>query len=240
MKKLLALIALAACGGGGGGGGDDVQPPDAPPNVPAMITVSGTATAQSLQGAMPVEGLTVAAFKATDEATAVVMTTTDAAGMYTLTIPTGGVPVDGFIKGTKAGFADTYLYAPEPLVADFAGGSLNMLTNGNNGNYDLLHTLCQAGAADPTKGLIAVIVQDAAAAPVAGATVDANPAASKTCYSGDQFPDGSKTATNADGLAIMFNTLGNETVSATLTGSTFKSHAVKAFPGSFTTTLIVQ
>src|SRR5215470_13129352 len=95
MKTLLALIVLAACGGGGGGGGDDGQPPDAPVNVPAMITVSGQATERQLDGSStPTADVTVAAFKNTDETTPVVMTTTDAQGMYTLTIPTGGVPVD--------------------------------------------------------------------------------------------------------------------------------------------------
>jgi hypothetical protein len=236
MKKLLALIALAACGGDDGGGGNDAQP-DTPVNVPAMITVSGTATSRSLQGTAPVEGMTIGAFAVANEATPVVTTTTDAAGMYTLMIPTGGMPVDGFIKATKAGFADIYLYPPAPLVADFAGGSINALTTDN---YGLTYTLCQAGTVDDTKGVIGVIVQDSAGAPVADATVSADPAATKNCYTNGSLPDGSKNSTAADGTALMFNVLGNETVSAMKAGVTFKSHSVKAFPSSFTTTLIVQ
>jgi hypothetical protein len=242
MRALTRTLVLffAACGGDDGGGGNDAQP-DTPVNVPAMITVSGTASARSLGGATPVEGVAIGAFNISDEATPVVTATTDAQGMYTLTIPTNNMPVDGFIKATKSGFADTYLYPPAPLVADFAGGSINMLSNeGQLPTYDLSYTLCQAGAVDPTKGLIGVIVNDSSGAPVADAKVAADPAATKSCYTDGSNPSGSQMATAADGVAIMFNVLGNETVSATKSGVTFKSHSVKAFPSSFTTTLIVQ
>jgi len=204
-----------------------------------MITVTGQATERQLDGSStPTADVTVAAFKNTDEATPVVMTTTDAQGNYTLMIPTGGVPVDGFIKGTKTGDVDTYLYAPAPLVADFAGGSINLLSDFLYGTG--LPAVCQAGASDPAKGVIAVIVQDAAAMPVADATVAADPAATKSCYTNNGSPSGSAMMTATDGVALMFNVIDQETVSATKAGVTFKSHVVKVFPGAITTTLITQ
>ena len=233
-----SVLFLVACGGDDGGSNDAAQP-DAPVNVPAMITVSGTATERQLDGSSaPAEGVAVGAFKSTDESTPVVTTTSDAQGNYSLVIPTGGAPVDGYIKGTKAGDRDTYLYAPSPLVADFNGASINLLS-------DFIYStglvaLCQAGTLDPAKGIIAVIVQDAAGTPVAGATVAAEPAATKTCYTDGTSPTGSKTETAADGVALMFNVADNETVSAMKAGVTFKSHVVKVFAGALTTTLIVQ
>jgi hypothetical protein len=235
------IWSIAACGGDDGNGGGDAQPPDSPVSVPAMITVTGTASARGVGSSTPVEGVAVGAFRTSDEATPVVSTTTDAQGMYTLVIPTNNMPVDGFIKATKSGFADTYLYPPAPLVADFAGGSINMLSNeGQLPTYDLSYTFCTAGTVDPSKGIIGVIVNDSSGTPVAGATTAADPAATKSCYTDGTNPSGSATATAADGVALMFNVLGNETVSATKSGLTFKSHTVKAFPNSFTTTLIVQ
>lgn len=229
----------AACGGGGGGGDIDAQAPDAPVNVPLMITISGTATEPVPGGApKPIEGATVGAFKATDETTPVVMTTTDAQGNYSLTIPTGGMPVDGFIKATSGGHVDVYLYAPAPLVADFSGASLNLLTTNL---YGLVAVLCRENNQDAAKGLIGVLVEDAVGGtPVAGAKVAADPATTKDCYNNGGTPDSTQMATADDGIAILFNMIDNETVSATKSGATFKSHAVKAFAGAFTTTLITQ
>ena len=133
--RWLWVAALAACGGSS----SKTPMPDAP-SAPAMITISGTATSRSLSGTTPVSGAMVGAFKSDD--TMVAMTTTDASGNYSLTVPTGGVALDGYVKASMSGYLDTYLYAPAPLTADFSMASINMLTPDN---FNLLSTtLCDA------------------------------------------------------------------------------------------------
>lgn len=233
MKSIaLALVLLSACGDDGGGGGGSVDAPAAP----AMITVSGTATKREGTTSSAAAGVMVEAYKNSDPNTAVVTATTDAAGMYSLVIPTGGVAVDGYLKATLSGFLDTYLYPPKPLAEDFASASLNMI---NDSTLGLLSgTLCGASQ-DAAKGVIAVLVVDAANNPVAGATVSSTPAAAKYCYNSGGFPNRNATMTDTDGIAYMLNVApGEVTVSAAKSGSSFSSHKVTARAGTLTTTVI--
>jgi hypothetical protein len=98
--------------------------------------------------------------------------------------------------------------------------------------------LCQVNQ-DAAKGTVAVLVTDAAGTAVDGAVVASEPAATKYCYNANGLPSGGATVTSTDGIAFMFNVTGQVSVSATKAGSTFKSHAVKARPGTLTTTPIV-
>lgn len=234
MKTAPLFVLFAACGG------SSSTPTVDTPTVASMITVSGTASERSLSGTNPVAGITVAAYSNAAPTTVVAMTTTDASGNYSLMVPTGGKPVDGFFKATKSGYVDTYLYAPAPITADFAGASLNMLTPSN---FNLLSsTLCNANQ-DSAKGTIAVeVVQAVASSPttIGGAMVSASPAATKYCYDQGGIPNKNATMTDTDGVAVMFNVTGQVTVSATMSGATFKSHTVNATAGAFTTTLITE
>lgn len=227
---------LFACGGddgGGGGGGGQV---DAPPSAPAMITISGTASKRMGVDETPAEGAMVAAFKNSDPNTPVATATTDAAGNYSLTIETGGVAVDGYVKATLAGFLDLYLYPPRPLAADYAGASLNIVSQQT---LDILHAVCQSGGEDTAKGSIALIVADTADAPIAGAAVSSNPMQGKDCYNQGDFPNPMATMTQADGIGYLLNvTAGEATVNATKAGTTFVSHSVTVRAGAFTTTLV--
>src|SRR2546422_816901 len=90
-------VLVVGCGGSSG------KTPDAT-NVPATITVTGTAAAPGLGGSTPAPGVAVGAFRNSDENTAVAMATTDGSGNYTLTITTNGQPLDGFVKATKSGY----------------------------------------------------------------------------------------------------------------------------------------
>ena len=259
MKKLALVLILAACGsnssktvdapgsGGSDAPGGNIDAPggsiDAPgmsvdaPAAPPTITISGTASAQSAGGATPVQGAVIAAYKNTNETTPVAMTTTDAAGHFTLMISTGGVALDGYLKATASGYMDTYLYPPGPVSMDLANASVNLLTQQN---FNILaNTLCGANetAAD---GAIAVEVLDSANMDVSGATVASTPAAGKYCYEANGFPSSSATATDSSGIAFMFKVTGQATVSAMKTGATFLSHSVKARAGTFTTTLITE
>jgi len=226
---ILCLFALG-CGDDGGGSNPDAS------TAPAMITVSGTATKREGTSSNPAAGVVVNGYKNSDPNTSLVMATTDAAGMYSLVIPTGGVALDGYLKATLTGFLDTYLYPPKPLDADFASASLNMV---NQSTLDLLSgTLCGM-AQDGAKGLVAVLVVDANFMPVAGATISSTPTAAKYCYNMGGFPNKNATMTDTDGIAYMINLApGDVTVNASKSGSTFLSHKVNARAGTLTTTPI--
>lgn len=229
-RSCALIVLLAACGGD-----DSSATADAPPSAPPMITVSGTATKREGTASNPAAGVTIEAFR-NGQSAAVAMTTTDASGNYTLTLVTGGVALDGYLKGTLTGFKDTYLYPPKPLAENFDMASINML---NQQTLDLLSDTFCRNKQDSTKGAVAVIVADANRMAVAGAMVSSTPAAAKYCYNQGGFPNQNAVMTDTDGIAYMINLApGDVTVSATKSGTTFSSHAVNARAGALTTTVI--
>jgi hypothetical protein len=234
MRSLLFGAAfLAACGGGGG---DGMKTPDAPP-VSAMVTVTGTASSVGISGKQPEAGVLVAAYANSDENTIVAMTTTDASGNYTLTITTNGTALDGFLKATKATFKDTYLYPPDPLSKDFAGASINMVTSGS---YGLIYSLTQVSQT-AGMGTIAMIVSDGTNG-VAGATVSSSPAGTYRYNGSNGLPANmsSAMATQADGIGYILNVApGQVMVSGAKSGSTFRTHGLKARADVLTTTLVI-
>lgn len=202
-----------------------------------MITITGTAQTISAGGTAPAAGVLVEAFANADENTVITSATTDAAGSYSLTVTTNGVALDGFLKATKSGLLVTYLYPDRPLAEDFDGASINMISQST---FDILAggLFCDANQ-DPAKGTIAALVFDANQTEVGGAMLSTTPAASTTCYNGNNsLPDGNATMTAADGIGYLFNVTGTVQVSATATGMTFPSHAVVARAGALTTTLV--
>lgn len=93
-----------------------------------MITISGTATERSIGGASPVPDATIAAYENSNESTPIASTTTNAAGEFSFTITTTGVAISGFLKATKTGYRDTYLYPPSFISEDLVGAPINMVT----------------------------------------------------------------------------------------------------------------
>lgn len=215
-----------------GCGGDD-GPADAS-NVPPMITISGDATARSLNPTA-LANVMVGAYRGSNETTAVATATTAANGNYSMVIQTNGQALDGFLKATLSGYIDTYLYPPAPVVADFAGASINMITADTL--TLLANTLCGANQLD-TNGVVALLVVDAADMPLAGVTVASSPASNKVCYNANGIPSRNAIATDTDGVAYIFNVTGQVTVSAAMAGTEFPSHPVNARSGAFTTTVI--
>jgi hypothetical protein len=225
---------LAACGGDDGSSATA----DAPPSAPPMITVSGNASSVGIGGKTPEQGVVIAAYKTSDENAAVAMTTTDASGNYSLTLTTDGTALDGYLKATKTGFVETYLYPPAPLAADFDMAAINMLSPDN---YSAVYTLTQDSQTADT-GIVGILVVDSSNATVGGATVSSSPA-SLYRYNGSAggLPTkmSSAMATQTDGLAYMLNVPpGDVTVSAAKTGLTFKSHTIKARANQLVTTII--
>ena len=247
----LLLVVIAACGGdskpanvdaptgGGGGGGGDV---DASIDAPgggggAAIKVSGTTTERTLTGMAVVSGATIAAYRNGDDATPVVMATSAADGTFTLSIPTTGGPLDGYLKATKSGLKDAYLYPPTAITADIAA-PVNMI---KQETWDTLVSVAiGAGNQQADKGLIALLVVSGLTAdstPVAGAVVTSTPE-STVRYNNGLFPNGT-TSTAADGLAFLLNVATDSvTVSAKKGTTTYQSHSLKARANVFTTTII--
>ncbi|HEY5923516.1 MAG TPA: hypothetical protein VIV11_17670 [Kofleriaceae bacterium] len=247
----LVCAALAACGSDGkdnGGsdanntGPDAKQFLDAPATMNAMITVSGQATVRDVNGATPTAGVTIAAYRNSDENTPIAMTTSDAQGMYSLTIQTNGEALDGFLKATLSGHKTTYLYPPYPLGMDFNMASVIMVTPMT---YDTLSTFSQANH-QPGKALVALIVTDGVMNPIAGATVSSNPAAMPPARYNAVLggtivgPSVQATSTYTDGIAYLFNLPpGQVMVSAMKAPMTFKTHSVKGWADELVTTVIV-
>lgn len=230
-KRLLAiLVGIAGCGGGddGGGGGVDA------PTVPATVTVAGVASTVGIGGRTPLAGVAIAAFPE-GGTTSIAMTTSAANGTYSLVIPTSGVALDGYLKGTQSGKKDNFLYPPKPLTVDVPSAPVLMVTQGI---FDTLASLAQVNQ-DPAKGWVGVQVFDAANMPVAGVVVTSSPAGTVKYNGSTGTPSRTATMTDVDGIAYIFNvTAGSVTISATGGGMTFFSHPVIARADQVTTTLI--
>jgi len=240
MKNLLGcLLVLAACGGGGDSN-DGVQI-DAPVVAPTMVTLSGVASSRGLGGATPEAGVTIAAYSTADENTPLAMATTDAAGVFTLTITTTGTAINGYLQATKNGFITSYLYPPSPIAANLAMIPMNMIATNL---WDTFSNLATGGQL-PANGLVAMIVvggTELTSPPVAGATISSTPAASPYRYNNaNGLPNKDPVATAADGIGYAFNTpVGAVMVTAAKSGSTFKTTTVKARAMTLTQTLVIQ
>ena len=252
MKRLSVVLAAAACSTHHPNPGQSDAPApkdapvfldgfvfmDAPSNVPAMITVSGNASSQGLNSTTPVAGATVGVYRESADTSPLATATTDAMGNFTMTVPTGGQPIDGFIKSTATNYLDTYAYPSGAIVANLSGININEITSGNLGLLELYAGVTQ----DSSKGVIALEVDDGMGSPVAGATVVSVAASNPYRYDdpSNGLPSSSATATSSDGVAYMFNVPGEVAIGAMKTGATFKSHRLNARGNAFTMTNITE
>lgn len=243
MKILAFVLVAAACGSSskpGGGGADapagaDAQVfMDAPPSVPAMITIAGTAKDNGQNSSMPLAGVAISLKSRADNST-LASATSDAQGKYTMTVQTGGHVVDAYILATKSGYTDAAAFPAKPFAADDMGADSNMVTTGN---FNLLsvYTGQQSG-----KGIVIAEVLDASDMPVGGVAVSCNPASGSVLYSDSNGTPASGSSTNTDGTSFLVNIPpGSITLNATKSGATFKSHAITALANTFTSTVITE
>lgn len=249
---LLLFALIPSCGNDGGNKpqdatiDSDLLPPadarvDAQP-APPTITITGQAVTRNAQGAQPVANATIAGYRSSDDSTAIATTTTNAQGAFTLTIQTGGVALDGYLKATAAPpLLDCYLYPSAPIAADITA-PINMVSEST---VTLLFALAEV-TKEAGKGMIAIQVvdgQSTTATPIAGASVSSVPASGAYRYNNPAtgLPGNATiTSTHTDGIAYMLNVRSDASVvvSAAKPGTTFKSHGLKARPDVLTTTLI--
>jgi hypothetical protein len=237
MKALAFVLLVAACGSSSTSNPaspDAAVFNDAPPNVPAMITIAGTAYDNGQSSATPLAGVAITLKSRADDST-LASATSDAQGKYSLSVTTGGHVVDAYILATKSGYTDAAAFPPAPFAADAAMADSNLITT-NNFNLLGLYTGQQA-----SNGIVVAEVLDASSMPVAGAKVSSSPAAGSYMYSDSTGKPAGMPSTNTDGTAFLINVAaGPVSISATKDGATFKTHSVTAKPNTFTSTVITE
>ena len=242
MKLLPFALLLAACSGSNSNpaGGDAPSQMDsrvfmdAPPSVPAMITIAGTAYDNGASTATPLAGVAITLKSRADDSM-IASATSDAQGKYSMAVSTGGHVVDAYILATKSGYTDAAAFPAAPFQADDAKADSNMVTTSN---FSLLGLYTGQQSTD---GIVVVAILDASSMPVAGATVSSSPAAGKYMYSDSSGRPALGMSTNTDGAAFLVNVAaGSVTINATKSGNNFKSHAVTAKANTFTSTVITE
>jgi|HubBroStandDraft_6_1064221.scaffolds.fasta_scaffold121092_3 hypothetical protein len=242
MRFVYAALVFCACGGksGGGGGGGSPDAPgssiDAPVNVPATITISGTVVEKSTSGSTPVGSATVVAKNSSDDSM-VATATTNGSGDFTLTVTTNGQPLDGYLDVTDGSDVETFVYPPAPIGADYTGAPVQMVTQATINELPILTSVTQS----PSDALLGLEVVNGSGAPVSGATVTTTPAGSVFYDSSGGLPTKTQKTTNTDGVVFVFNVApGSVSVMATGSGDTFKTHSITARAAVVTETLITE
>jgi hypothetical protein len=242
---LLVTVCLAviACGGSsssGSSGSIDAAGAGGPGTTPGMLTLSGTAKEISSAGQKAIPGVMLTAYNATDDS--VLGTATSAAdGTFSITVTAGGAGINGYLKATTPGtgqnaYKDSYLYPPITLTTNYSGVPVYVL---KVSTYDLVNGIFVLNNNQSAQnGWIALLLQDATGAAVAGVTVTSTPMG-QVNYNIGELPSTSATATATDGIAYDTNiTAGNVTVRAAKAGTTFLEHTIKVRPDVVTLTLI--
>src|SRR5437899_4886755 len=114
---LAIAVFIAACGSdsSGPGAGFECLGAALPTTAPSTIILGG----QILQNALAPTALAGAEVIASKTGTdTLAATTSSTPGFYSLSISTGGTPVDGFLLVSKSGYLTTYAYPSRPLAAN--------------------------------------------------------------------------------------------------------------------------
>jgi len=145
---------------------------------------------------------------------------TDTAGKFSMTVTTGGTPLDGYVHASKTGYIDTYAYPSAPLPAN-ATIAIPMVTSGE---FSLLAG--QAGVT-PVAGKASLGLEpvDCTGAAVPGALVYTSPSA--------------QAYTNGTGDFFVFNAApGSTDVSASFQSHIFHTHTIVAVADAVTISII--
>ncbi|HEV2670053.1 MAG TPA: hypothetical protein VGU74_03105, partial [Gemmatimonadales bacterium] len=163
------VIVIAACGSdsSGPGAGFECLGAALPTTAPSTITLQGQVLGNALAptalpGAQVIASKTGADTLAAD--------TSDTPGFYSLSISTGGTPVNGFLQVSKSGYITTYAYPSRPLAANDTTNVLVITSN----EFGLLSTAVNAPHT-PGDGTIGIVVRDCDGNPQTGATVASSP-----------------------------------------------------------------
>ncbi|HEV8382398.1 MAG TPA: hypothetical protein VGQ29_12470 [Gemmatimonadales bacterium] len=230
----LALTAavLAACGkdSSGPAPGFECLGQPLPTTAPSSITIAGQ-TKGNLLSQTALSGVEIIVSRTgTDTLGA---DTSDTPGFFSISVTTGGTPVDGHLQLKKSGYLSTYAYPSRPLAADDDETVLMINPTEFSALAATAGVTPQAG-----KGFVGVIVRNCAGEPLEGATVTSSPTGTVR-YNLGGLPSSTATSTAADGIAYIANvTAGNVTVQSTASGHTLRQHVVNARADAITVTQI--
>jgi hypothetical protein len=176
----------------------------------------------------PIDGASIEGFARGDETTALVTASSNASGDFSANLTSGGAPVDAYLRSTAATYWTTYLYPSTPVFSNLSGVTVVMTNDTQTG---LLFNVIGVSQ-EQNLGWISMIVLDCDGQPIEGAVVTSTPAAGNTAYSDNNgVPSLTRTATRADGLAMLFNVpVGTLQLSATVDGMMLRSHSVVVSP----------
>jgi hypothetical protein len=229
----LITATVAACGkdSSGPGAGFECLGQALPTTAPPLVNVTGQVKKSPLSPT-PLAGAYVFAFR-TGDTTTLAADTSNTPGFYSLSITSGGMPVNGYVRVTDSAHITTYAYPAVPLAGD-APENVLMITSPE------FSFLAAAAGVTPVagKGFIGMIVKNCAGTPIAGATVTSSPAGTVR-YNAGGAPSSTAMSTASDGVAYIANvTAGNVTVQATASGHTLRQHIVNARADAITLTEI--
>ena len=188
------------------------QPPS---TAPPMITISGQIISGTTVDVLPRDGTTVLGTY-----------TSDVGDYYSITVPTGGVPIDVRLHASNSPPAveDTWVYPSGPLAQDTTI-HVEMYGRSQLGN-------CNGTTAEWPQTLVVADVQDCLGNNLVGAMVTSTPTQADTAICG--------SPTGTDGRARVYNSPpGETTVSATTSdGTALAPITVTTLAGTVTQVLI--
>ena len=264
-SPVLALVTLAAgCGGGGSnpqadGSIDSPKVVDAPQvldapagrfdclgaalptTAPDPLTIAGTAKTLNGLSTANAAGVLVEAYR-TGTATAVTSVTSGADGKFSLSVTSAGTPLTGYVKATKAGLLDYYLFPGAPIAVAIPDAPVLVLSAASLSTVETLASVTPA--ANPNSvGLVAVAIQDCDGAAVPGATISVQENGAEVGdkrYVAGSLPSTTATVTDAKGAAFVFNVpVGTVTVTAHVGGMTLRTHSFPVVGGASHATIVV-
>jgi hypothetical protein len=202
-----------------------------PETAPDDVVTSGRVTTWSaviIDGAL-VEGRAVADDGLLDD------DTTGLNGAFSLTLPTGGTPLDAYLHVSSTGNVDSYVYPPVPFAAASARDVPLITTALRTGVADEANVMLEADT-----GLVYLQVLDCNGDPIEGATVTTTPPGDVSYTAGSFVPVADATSTGAAGTAYIFNLPpGNVEVDATVDGYSLREHTLQVRANVTTITSVV-
>jgi hypothetical protein len=198
-----------------------------PTDAADPIAVTGKVSSVGLS-TTPVVGATVEVFRRSGGA-AIATATSVSGGNYTLSVVTGGDPLDTYVRATSGSLLKTELYAGSPVVADTSGSDFLLTSAGNLRFVTNLVDVTQ----EASLGAVTVRVADCDNNPVAGATITGF-GGTRVFYAGDDGrPSADPTETGSQGLAFVFNVpVGNLTINADVDGETLRANTIASRAGT--------
>jgi hypothetical protein len=143
----------------------------APTTAADPITVAGQTATLTMSGTSPVPMVDVAVFK-TGTANALASVTSDGGGVFTTgNIATGGVPIDGYVRGMEPTYRSSYIYPPSVVDMSLTGVPVLLVSNQA---FGFLANLAGVTQDDDNNGVLLVQVGDCTTPmtqPIDGATV---------------------------------------------------------------------